>query len=111
VCKVANTMCPVSLFVRVTLGPNYLYGLRELIYDHSRKHVKSSPHMDGFQHLRRDNVEYKEVVQGDGDVGRLLQMTPYYWQASREQQARVLALPELELDVDFCVDVFRCRVE
>ncbi|MFC1684502.1 23S rRNA (guanine(745)-N(1))-methyltransferase [Pseudomonadota bacterium] len=96
-----------GLYIRVTPGPNHLYSLRELIYDQPRPHAEADAQIEGFQLLRREKIEYKTAVQGAGDIGALLKMTPYYWQANEERQARVLSLSELELDVDFYVDVFR----
>jgi 23S rRNA (guanine745-N1)-methyltransferase len=105
--EVRRVLKPGGLFVRVTPGPRHLFGLRRLIYDRPRPHADVVAPIEGLQHLRREHLEYELIIQERTDIGHLLAMTPYYWQASREKQQAIAALGELDLEVSFCVDCYR----
>lgn len=105
--EIRRVLKPGGLFIRVTPGPQHLFGLRRLIYDRPRPHAVVEAPIEGLQHLRREHLDYELIIQNPTDVGHLLGMTPYYWQASQEKQCAIAALSELELEVSFCVDSYR----
>lgn len=108
--EIRRVLKPDGYFVRVTPGPRHLYSLRRLIYDNPIEHDLITPQIDGFVHKRREILNYQITLCREGDVGRLLSMTPYVWQASQERRERIAAMSELAVEVSFCIDIFRSNM-
>jgi 23S rRNA (guanine745-N1)-methyltransferase len=102
-----RVMKPGAMLLAVTPGPRHLYGLRQLIYDRATPHRVASAAMDGLTHVRREALDAWIELDNAADSKRLLAMTPYYWQASAEQQQRVAALRCWRLEIEFCIDIYR----
>jgi 23S rRNA (guanine745-N1)-methyltransferase len=78
-------------------GPDHLRGLTDLIYATPEAH-EQRPHTDG----ERQRVTY-DLTLGPVDLVHLLQMTPYWWKATAEQQAAVSAVASAVIRVDVVV--------
>lgn len=104
--EIARVLNKEGSYVRVTPGPRHLFALRGLVYDQPQEHGLDDDALAGMKRIDRQLLADRIVIEGDGDVGRLFSMTPYYWQASRKKQADILALDRLETEIEFCVDVF-----
>ena len=105
--EIVRVLKPGGLFVSVTPGQRHLYGLRQLVYDQPREHQAPIPRIDGLKHVRRECLDYRIELTGKGQAAKLLAMTPYYWQASAEKQARIGQLEDVETEVAFRVDCYR----
>ena len=105
--EIVRVLKPGGLFVSVTPGERHLYGLRQLVYDQPREHQAPIPRIDGLKHVRRECLDYRIELTGKGQAAKLLAMTPYYWQASAEKQARIGQLEDVETEVAFRVDCYR----
>jgi 23S rRNA (guanine745-N1)-methyltransferase len=105
--EIRRVLKPGGHFIRVTPGPRHLYNLRKQIYDDPLEHDLITAEVDGLFHLEREVLDYRVEIRSEGDVGRLLCMTPYYWQISQECRQRIMAMSELAVEVSFCLDLFR----
>ncbi len=105
--EILRVLKPGGLFVSVTPGERHLFELRQLVYDRPREHQAPIPQIEGLEHSRRETLDYRIRLQGKGQAGRLLVMTPYYWQASQEKQARIADLEDIETEVCFRIDCYR----
>lgn len=105
--EVARLLAPGGHFLVVTPGPRHLYALRELIYREPREHDAEVVAIAGLEHLARHCVDFSLTLTRPGDCARLLAMTPYYWQADAETQARIAKLPCFTTPAEFRIDLYR----
>lgn len=105
--EIRRVLKPGGCFLRVSPGPRHLFELRALIYAAPREHAPAETEIAGLTHVQRRRLGFDLAVSGVGDVARLLAMTPYYWQATPEQQAQICELESLATKADFTVDLFR----
>jgi 23S rRNA (guanine745-N1)-methyltransferase len=91
----ARVLRPDGVVVVASPGPDHLRGLTDLIYAAPEPH-EQRPHTVG----ESTRVTYDLSLDAQGAVS-LLQMTPYWWKASAEQQAAVsqVALATIRVDV------------
>lgn len=84
-------------------GAEHLAGLKALIYDDPRAHDDrphrdaEAPDVEAFERVRF------ELSLNGSDALNLLQMTPYWWHATADQQRRVAQRDRLETVVDIVV--------
>lgn len=107
--EIDRILKPGGLYLTVTPGESHLFELRRLIYAQAREHEAPVRPLEHLRHDFRESLDFALTVKGEGDVGRLLKMTPYYWQASREKQERIAALECIETRVSFRIDGYRPR--
>ncbi len=90
-------------------GPEHLLGLKELLYDVPSRHEPDAALIGepGFELLSTHRIRYAIDLQGSSQVSNLLLMTPFYWSASRQDQARLGEMHELQTEVDVLVHAFR----
>lgn len=100
---------PGGLAIIVTPGPRHLFALRERVYDQAREHEVAINQLSGLCHRKRIALEFGMRVQ-QGDIEKLLRMTPYFWKASGERQQQISAMKTLETEACFVIDVFRREV-
>lgn len=104
--EVTRTLRPGGHYLTVTPAAAHLYELREQVYDAPRPHDETPDTFAGLTHLRRERLTFAITPVGD-DVARLFEMTPYYWQADRQKQLEISALPKLETRAAFHLDLYR----
>jgi 23S rRNA (guanine745-N1)-methyltransferase len=90
-------------------GPDHLAGLTEQIYGTRRPH-EQRPHTADDPELpdapvERVDVRYVLALRSATDVANLVRMTPYWWKATPEQQAALVATDALDTVVDIVVTV------
>ena len=90
-------------------GHGHLYSFKELIYDMPVRHEPAEPlaGQDGFDLVGRHQIRYRIALRGAGQVASLLAMTPYYWSAGPQTQARLAATESLDTEVDVIVHAYR----
>jgi len=108
--EITRVLRPGGVFIRVSPGMRHLYQLREMVYDHPKLHEVAEPGIKGLALEQHLEVRFELQLTEEGDPARLLTMTPYYWQASREKQERILALGTLNTEAHFNLDCFRAPV-
>ncbi len=104
--EIARVLKPGGCFLRVTPGANHLMGLRERVYDRPKPRSEASTELEGFVFQQREHLAFKLDLQGPGAVADLFAMTPFYWQTSAAKQETINALPNLNVDISFHLDVF-----
>ena len=90
-------------------GPRHLAALKRLVYADPAEHAAADP-LGGepdFVPIDTHRIAHPLAVCGPGQVGLLLRMTPYYWSAGAETQARLDALDALDTEIDVVVSAYR----
>ena len=105
--EIRRTLRPGGVYLRVTPGPRHLFELRALIYDDPREHEAPPTALDALAYVGSESLRFPLTVGGQGDVARLLHMTPYYWQADPACQQSIQAMAQLATQADFRLDRFR----
>lgn len=99
----ARVLRPGGLAVVVSPGPDHLAGLRALVYDEPLPH-EPRPHVGARDTLTVERLSFELHLEDPAEVADLLQMTPYWWQASPERQVEVSSRP-LSTPVDVWITV------
>ena len=97
----ARVLRPGGFAVVASPGPDHLRGLTDLIYATPEPH-EQRPHTDEAT----VNVRY-DLQLRQPDITHLVQMTPYWWKATADQQSAIRVHPELTVTVDVVVSVHR----
>jgi 23S rRNA (guanine745-N1)-methyltransferase len=90
----------------ITPGPNHLFSLRQQIYETPQQHEMPDDILPGFQRIHSHRVCYTRDMQNE-EIVNLFVMTPYSWNASQSTREEIMALAQLELDVDFVLTLFQ----
>lgn len=100
---------PESILITVGPGKNHLFGFIKMIYDKPFQHTNiiKSINRNNFELIQKKEINYVLNLQKQSDINNLLIMTPYFWQASPEKQRFILELTELEVEVNFNIEVYR----
>lgn len=106
--EIRRALRPGGLYLRVTPGPQHLFTLRSLVYDTPREHAPAPTTLEGLEHVSAEDLSFDLEIEGERDAGRLLMMTPYYWQADPARQRAIQAMDTLSTRADFRLDLFRC---
>ncbi|OQX32672.1 MAG: hypothetical protein B0D96_13275 [Candidatus Sedimenticola endophacoides] len=104
--EITRLLRPGGLYLRVSPGSHHLYRLREMVYDRPRLHDPLPAEVAGLRYLQHQELRFELHLTQPGDAGRLLAMTPYYWQASRQKQERIADLEHLRTEAHFRIDCF-----
>lgn len=90
-------------------GPRHLAGLKSLVYADPAEHAATDPlgGQPDFVPIGAHRIAHPLAIRGPGQVGLLLRMTPYYWSAGPDTQARLDALDALDTEVDVVVNAYR----
>jgi 23S rRNA (guanine745-N1)-methyltransferase len=110
--ELARVVRPGGHVVTGHPGRNHLFALRSLVYDRPEPHEPKEPlrhHADLFERVGSDSVRAPVELASGADTANLLAMTPYYWQADAEKQARIAALPGLSTELDVLITTYRRR--
>jgi 23S rRNA (guanine745-N1)-methyltransferase len=91
------------------LGDGHLFSLKEHLYRTPVAHQASAPltRNQGFELISTHRIRYGIDLAGPAQISSLLLMTPYFWPASQEAQARLGAMEELRTEVDVLVHAYR----
>jgi 23S rRNA (guanine745-N1)-methyltransferase len=98
---------PGGVIVIGSPGPRHLDGLTAQLYDDPRPHSPKEHTSDGGEHgaERVERITFALHLEPN-DALDLLQMTPYWWSATPQQQARCAQQP-LTTTVDIMVSLHR----
>ena len=87
-------------------GKRHLSGLKSALYDVPYDNEEKLKSYDGFTYVGKESVSYTAKIDG-ADIADLFTMTPYYWKTKREDSAKLAALPELETQLEFEINVYK----
>jgi 23S rRNA (guanine745-N1)-methyltransferase len=93
----SRVLRPGGVTVVASPGPDHLRGLTELVYATPEPH-EQRPHTDGPTH----RMQYDLRLDGPMLVA-LLQMTPYWWKASADQQQQASVAPTTTIHIDVVI--------
>lgn len=98
-----------GLFISVVPASAHLMGLKEIIYDNPTLHPdQHDSEIDEFFMLHEQvRKSYPIVLQGTENILNLIKMTPYYWTMSQEASDIFAQLPQITLDVDCYLNVYK----
>lgn len=98
---------PGAAFLYVVPGPEHLWELKELLYDHPYRKAEQRTSYEGFSYLQAVRVEDTIVLPNQESIHDLFQMTPYYWKTPREGAGRLAQMSELEVRISFDIHLFQ----
>jgi len=87
-------------------GKRHLSGLKSALYDVPYDNEEKQKSYNGFTYVGKESVSYTAKIDG-ADIADLFTMTPYYWKTKREDSAKLAALPELETQLEFEINVYK----
>jgi 23S rRNA (guanine745-N1)-methyltransferase len=104
-----RVLSPGGVVVTGSPGECHLFSLKELVYQRPERHEPSDPlaGQRDFELLGTERIRYDLALRGPGQVGNLLQMTPYYWSADQRTQSHLGQLDSLDTQVDVLVHAYR----
>ena len=102
----ARVLAPGGVLLYAVPGPRHLFGLKQVLYDTPYENPVSDTAYKGFVLERRVPVRDCITLRGE-QIGRLFQMTPYYWKTPRAGAARLAACTELSTEIEFDFLVYR----
>lgn len=80
---------PGGLYLEVTAGREHLLALKSLIYSTlTEKAPQHTPEYPGFTLEQEEKLEFPVILDREGDVARLLSMTPHFWRVTKEGAQR-----------------------
>jgi 23S rRNA (guanine745-N1)-methyltransferase len=93
-------------------GEDHLFSFKELLYDAPVRFEPSGSltEDDGFELITVHQIRYKLELRGPGQVANLLAMTPFYWTADQDTQARLQSTDKLDTEIDVVVHAYRRTV-
>ncbi len=103
--EITRILKPGGVFVDVIPGRRHLFGLKSVLYHH--------PYENDEQGCKTEMNLINRVRVGGNlrlfgpSIARLFQMTPYFYRCGQEAAGRLLALPVLETEIDFVLDIYQ----
>ena len=94
-------------FVMAIPDVDHLFGLKSVLYATPYKNKPESPELEGLDLVTTERVSYKLKLNSSAQINSLFMMTPYAYRTPPESRARLLALDELETEVEFVVFVYQ----
>ena len=93
----------------VSPGENHMKQLAELIYDSFRQHEYNIIKKTGepFSHVSTHRKTFEIEIKDSSMLQNLLKMTPYYWNTSKDAQAKIENCNEIRITCDFNITVFK----
>ena len=85
----------------------HLYNLKSAVYDKPYENEINEEFYDGFELV--ENRELRDMIHlsNNEDIVNVFSMTPYYYKTSENDQKKLLALTELDTQIEFGVSVFQ----
>ena len=98
---------PGGHFLYVVPGPDHLWQLKEVLYDHPYPNEEQETPYEGFAYREIAAVDDTITLASQADIHALFQMTPYYWKTPRAGAERLAALEALKCRISFRVHIFQ----
>ncbi len=94
-------------FVMAIPDVNHLFGLKKALYPTPYKNKPESPELNGLELVATEHVRYTLKLTTADEIASLFMMTPYAYRTPPESRARLLAMNELETEVEFVIFVYQ----
>lgn len=93
----------------VSPGENHMKQLAELIYDSFRPHEYNILEKieKPFSHVSTHKKTFTIEIKDSEMLQNLLKMTPYYWNTSKEGQAKIENCADISITCDFNITIFK----
>jgi len=98
---------PGGWFFYVVPGPEHLWALKQVLYDHPYPNEEKETPYPGFSYQAIVPVDGTITVEGQPDLHALFQMTPYYWKTPKSGAERLAALDRLTTRISFRIHIFQ----
>ena len=94
-------------FIMAIPDVNHLFGLKKALYTNPYKNKPQSPELDGLELVRVERVQYTLKLATAEEISSLFMMTPYAYRTPPESRARLLAMDELDTEVEFVIFMYQ----
>ena len=96
-----------GILLIVASGKNHLYGLKEAIYDTVHLNDERADMPKNMTFVEKHNVSYTIKLENATAIQNLFSMTPYIYRTSTKDMQKLLALTELETEIDVDIMVYK----
>ena len=104
--EVVRVLKKEGIFLLVSPGPYHLFELKQAIYD--------TPYLNEYLKVELPLTPYKTLtlkdkvhITSNEEIEALFKMTPYYYKTSKKDQDKLHAINELDVTVEFYVQLFK----
>jgi 23S rRNA (guanine745-N1)-methyltransferase len=98
--ELERVLKPSGHLVMVTPGPRHLLQLKNLIYAEAKEHPEEVELPNGFENLTSQRIS-RWITPDRNERMALLQMTPFAWRASPDNQQAIAEPETLPIETDF----------
>jgi 23S rRNA (guanine745-N1)-methyltransferase len=107
----SRVLQPEGLLHMIVPESEHLMSLKRLIYEEAKRHVQADdPELNKFfTMLEQINIKYTISLEDSDSILKLINMTPYYWNMSKNASARIAELSELEVEIDCLLSIYEKR--
>lgn len=91
---------PGGSLLYVVPGPEHLYEMKAVLYEHPYKNAVQEIAYEGFAPIGERTVSARITVPA-AQLEALFAMTPYYWRTPKDGAERLAKLPSLETAIEF----------
>ena len=103
--EIKRLLRPGGTFIYVTGGPDHLFELKSLLYEHPYRNEETDP----VRMLRiMDTIELTYPFRADHDaLLNLFAMTPYAYRTGNEGKQRIAAADHLDITAQFTIRIYK----
>jgi 23S rRNA (guanine745-N1)-methyltransferase len=96
-----------GLLVRAFPAERHLWELKCAVYDTPYENEIDTLKLTGFEMISKDLVSFPLNLTKTEEIDALFKMTPYYYKTSREGQARLASLENLQTHAEFYLVTYK----
>lgn len=100
-------LLPGGILLRGVPLEDHLWDLKCAVYEKPYRNPSPETKLDHFDFLYQKEIRYRIRMDNLEDIWNLFQMTPYYYKTGIQDQEKLRALPALETELGFAVQVYR----
>ena len=105
--EVVRVLKNQGVLIKVVPSKTHLHEFRKIIYETVTEHEEKGIDTASFDLVSKVNVKYNKHFDKNEIISSLYKMTPYYFNSSEESKAKILALKEIDLTIDFDIYVYK----
>ena len=105
--EVVRVLKNQGVLIKVVPSKTHLHEFRKIIYETVTEHEEKGIDTTNFDLVSKVNVKYNKHFDKNETISSLYKMTPYYFNSSEESKAKILALKEIDLTIDFDIYVYK----
>lgn len=105
--EVQRILAPGGVFIKAYPLEKHLLSLKKLIYDRAYENKLPTKDLDGF--VLKESYSVKDFIhlRSNEEIRDLFQMTPYFYKTGQSDQEKLLAVAQLDTEIEFGVDVYQ----